>query len=418
MRSMNRLYHISLVVCTVLVAAWAVFGFRAYFAVAQSNIRQEIENLHIQINDKRESVKKLEHSIEQVKRKISEKQLETVSLQNQLAILENRTTQVGLEINATQEKIEEIALEIEALGGEINLTQDQIERYKKMISEFVRTLHYEQDQNFIEILAGYDNVSDFYNRLQYLQTIEEDLGSNAQSLRIARVNLEEKKSLTEARKSSYDRLQSELKEKKIDLEEQAAAKKELFDQAELTSRVQQTLLSNLRNQYQAIEGEISSIEREVRKKLDLEEQINGSDTGSLLTWPTDGRYITARFRDPTYPYRHVFEHNAIDIRAAQGTPLRAAKAGYVGRAKHCSTSSCYSYVMIIHSGGISTVYGHLSNITVGEEQFVTRGDIIGYSGATPGTVGAGPFVTGPHLHFEVRKDGIPVNPIDYLIKDW
>jgi len=415
---MKLIYHGSLLLCTFLVGAWAIFGFHAYSAVAQSTIKKEIEDLNLQINEKRESVKKLEHSIEQVKRKIEEKQLEAVSLQNQLAILENRTTQVELEITATQEKIEEIQLEIEALGGEINLTQDQIDRYKKMISEFVRTLHYEQDQNFIEILAAYDNVSDFYNRLQYLQTIEEDLGSNAQSLRIAKVDLEEKKELTEERKASYDKLQDDLEEKKQDLEEQKTAKQEIFDQTELSSRVQQTLLGNLRKQYQAIEGEISAIEREVRKKLDLEDQLSGDDSGSLLTWPTDGRYITARFRDPSYPYRHVFEHNAIDIRAAQGTPIRASKAGYVGRAKYCSSSTCYSYVMIIHSGGISTVYGHLSKINVSEEQFVTRGDIIGYSGGTPGTIGAGPFVTGPHLHFEVRKDGIPVNPLNFLIKDW
>lgn len=415
---MKRVYHLSLLLCAVLVGAWAIFGFHAYSAVAQSTIKKEIEDLHLQINEKRESVKKLEHSIEQVKRKIEEKELEAVSLQNQLAILENRTTQVELEINATQEKIEEIQLEIEALGGEINLTQDQIERYKQMISEFVRTLHYEQDQTFVEILAAYDNVSEYYNRLQYLQTIEEDLGSNAQSLRIAKTELEQKKELTQDRKASYDVLQAELQQKRLDLEEQAAAKQELYEQTELSSRVQETLLGSLRKQYQQIEGEISSIEREVRKKLDLEEQISGEDSGSMLTWPTDGRYITARFRDPSYPYRHVFEHNAIDIRAAHGTPLRAAKAGYVGRAKHCSSSSCYSYVMIIHSGGISTVYGHMSKIIVSEEQFVTRGDIIGYSGGTPGTVGAGPFVTGPHLHFEVRKNGIPVNPLEYLVKDW
>ena len=137
-----------------------------------------------------------------------------------------------------------------------------------------------------------------------------------------------------------------------------------------------------------------------------------------LSWPVPSRYITARFRDPTYPYRNVFEHNAIDIRAAHGTALRAASDGYVARARRCSTWRCYSYTMLIHANGISTVYGHMSKIVVAQDQFVKRGQIIGYSGGTPRTPGAGPFVTGAHLHFAVRKNGIPVNPISYLVKDW
>ncbi len=411
-----KFFSVSLL--TIAIAVWGVFGVASYSVLAQSNIREEIDNLNDQISEKRISVKKLEHSIEQVKRKIEEKKLESVSLQNQLAILENHTTQVELEISATEERIEEIELEIEALGGEIVLTEDQITRYKRMIGEFVRTLHYEQDQNFLEVLAAYDSVSDFYNRLQYLQTIEKDLGSNAKALKLAKGELEQKKSLTVDRKESYDKLKSQLSDKKLDLVEQSSAKNDLLDQTELSKRVQGTLLANLKKQYQSIESEILAAEREVRKRLDLEERLSGVDGGSLLSWPTDGRYITARFRDPSYPYRHVFEHNAIDIRAAHGTPLRSAKAGYVARAKRCSSPSCYSMVSIVHSGGLSTVYGHMSKILVAEDQFVTRGDIIGYSGGTPGTNGAGPFVTGPHLHFEVRKEGIPVNPLDHLVKDW
>jgi len=86
----------------------------------------------------------------------------------------------------------------------------------------------------------------------------------------------------------------------------------------------------------------------------------------------------------------------------------------VARAKTCSLASCYAYVLIIHTGNLSTLYGHLSQIYITGDQFVNKGDVVGLSGGRPGTVGAGPFVTGPHLHFEVRSNGIPVDPMGYL----
>ena len=64
--------------------------------------------------------------------------------------------------------------------------------------------------------------------------------------------------------------------------------------------------------------------------------------------------------------------------------------------------------MVIHTSGLATLYAHLSQINVQADQFVSRGDILGFVGSTG-------LSTGPHLLFEASKDGIPVNPLDYLL---
>ncbi|PIT86957.1 MAG: hypothetical protein COU33_00330, partial [Candidatus Magasanikbacteria bacterium CG10_big_fil_rev_8_21_14_0_10_43_6] len=376
--------------------------------------------LNDKILSKKEKVKQLEKSIAEYKEKINQKRLEAVSLSNQMAILDNRVAQVELDIEATEEKIDSLSLEIEALVLIIEDKEVSIAHQKELMGELLRTIHYNDEKKYIEIAAAYDNFSEFYNQVQYVHTVEQNLGASARGLRLAKEELEQKKEATTERKESYETLQQDLKDKRKDLDEQLFAKQDLLAQTHSSELTFNTLLGSLKNQYQQIENEIAGIEQEIRKKLEAEDKFKGfeSDDETILSWPTQSRYITARFHDPDYPYRHVFEHNAIDIRAAHGTPIKAVASGYVARARHCSVSTCYAYTMLVHSGGVSTVYGHMSQILVSEDQFVTRGDVIGYTGGTPGTVGAGPFVTGPHLHFEVRKNGIPVNPLGYLIRDY
>ena len=121
-----------------------------------------------------------------------------------------------------------------------------------------------------------------------------------------------------------------------------------------------------------------------------------SATGRFI-WPIGGT-ITQRF---------AWYHKGADIATAYGTPILAADAGRVVVAGWPANEGYGNRVMIDHGNGYTTLYAHMASISVSAGQTVNRGDKIGLEGSTGRS-------TGPHLHFEVRKNGVPVNPFDYL----
>ncbi|MFA7682053.1 MAG: M23 family metallopeptidase [Candidatus Peribacteraceae bacterium] len=131
-----------------------------------------------------------------------------------------------------------------------------------------------------------------------------------------------------------------------------------------------------------------------------------------LSWPVEPRYgLSARYLDTEYQQQFGIPHRAIDIPVEQESLVRAAADGVV--AAVIDNGMGYNYLILEHAGG-STLYGHMLNFLVTEGQYVKRGDPIARSGGMPGTPGAGPLSTGPHVHFEVIADGVHVDPLQYL----
>lgn len=402
-------------IITLASGAFLIIGAELAQAQTAPTAKAEVEVLNQEIAARKDKIKQLEETIANYKKQISEKQTEGVSLRNQLGILDQRVAHLAADIELTVERIKQAELEIEALNLAIQAKNQIIAKQKVIITQLVQTINARSQTNPVEILVSYQSFADFYNELKYFEGLYKDLGQSVWRLRLAKEDLDKTKQQVEEKRQTYQALKKDLEEKRQDLDEQIGFKRNLLAETKSSEQRYRTLLSSLKQQYQVIEQEVRTFEAQVRKKLAEQDKLaRGTDV--LFSWPTDSRYITARFHDPEYPFRRVFEHSGLDIRAAPGTPIRATAAGYVARARRCLLSSCYSYVLIVHTGNLSTVYGHLSNVAVTDDAFVNRGDVIGQSGGTPGTPGAGPFVTGPHLHFEVRLNGIPVDPLGYLVQ--
>ena len=163
-------------------------------------------------------------------------------------------------------------------------------------------------------------------------------------------------------------------------------------------------LATLSAQERADAGEIDSLQ-EVSAELAAKIQAAQSHstvrhTGSgQLSWP-----VSAPITSP-FGWRWGRMHEGVDLGAAYGTPIAAAGSGTV---IYAGWLGGYGNLTVIdHGGGLATAYGHQSRIAVSVGQQVTRGEIIGYVGSTGHS-------TGPHLHFEVRVNGQPVDPLGYL----
>jgi len=123
--------------------------------------------------------------------------------------------------------------------------------------------------------------------------------------------------------------------------------------------------------------------------------------------PVEAMKMTSEYGMRNHPIlRQRKRHNGVDLAAARGTPVYATADGMVGVAKYFGSYG--NYVQIEHGGELETRYGHLSSYIVAAGDMVTKGELIGYVGSTGRS-------TGPHLHYEVRVDGEPVNPIPYMV---
>lgn len=378
----------------------------------EEQVNVEIKELNKEIQSKKSRIKKIQDQQKIYSDSIRQKQKEGANLNNQLAILDNRLAKAELDIESVEVEIDRINLEIRKVNIEINNKDKEIEREKEHIANVLKLIYKQNRVTTLEIILLNNSLTDFINQLKYLEDISEELGDSLETLKIYKEELEKNKlDLDEKNKEMLD-LKEELKDKEIVLEGEKVSKIFILEQVKDSEEEYQRLLAKARQEQEQAAAEIVSLEKSVRAKISKlsGRELKFNDNG--IIWPVLKNVITSYFHDPDYPFRYIFEHPAIDIRAAQGTTIKAAASGYVARTKLSGPG--YGYIMIVHGDGLATVYGHVSGIYVNEDEYVIQGQAIGRSGGIPGTPGAGWLTTGPHLHFEVRLNGIPVNPLEYL----
>ena len=378
------------------------------------SVDDEIKALNDKISAQKKQMDSLTEKQKAYQDMIDQKRQDKDNLLNQLSILDNRTAKAQLDIDSTNLEIDKTNLEIKKIQLDMENVDSEIETEKQHIGNLLRLAYKEDQVSTMEMLLLNNSLSEFLSQAKYLENTNDKIKESLDNLQNKKDQLDKSRLSLNDKNTQLATLKTELEQKVGDLDYEKQSKGVILEETKSSEAEYQNLLAQAKKEQLQAEAEVYSMEKLVRQKMSQKDKEKLQSGSADITWPIPKNTITTYFHDPDYPYRKIIgEHPAIDIRSPQGSVLRAAGDGYVARVKFDGSTS-YAYIMIVHSNGLSTVYGHVSAVSVTADQYVHQGDVIGRTGGAPHGIGSGPFTTGSHLHFEVRKDGIPVNPLDYL----
>ncbi len=409
---MKHRVHIALFLGSVFTALGAGF-FAVHFVSAQDSgsTKEAVDDLNESVKDKRDRIQEIDNLIGNYRDRIEEQEAKQSTLANEILLLENKIKEKELSVLRAQEEIEVLELEIDALQKAIERHEEQIAVQKELVGKLIRRINQTDEVTTLDILLTRGSLSEFFDHVERIKSVEESLGSSVSDLKEEKLALDAARTQQETKYELLIEQEEKLKMERNLLVGEQNFKTSLIAETEQSQEEFERIIYELRQQQQQTSDDIARLEDQLREKLDaVDDALARGDI--LLSWPVDpSRGITTLFHDSSYPFRHLFEHSGLDLRASVGTPIKAPAGGYI--AWHRRGRLYGNYMMVIHPGGIATVYAHLSKFVAPADSYVERGDVIALTGGMPGHPGAG-LSTGPHLHFEVRQNGIPVDPENFL----
>lgn len=324
------------------------------------------------------------------------------ALDSELSDLSERIGTLKGQLTRAQQKVAALTDELQEVLGELDVTQDQfteraIEAYKSGPGAYIETI------------LDSSSFSDLADKITYWEAA---LDSDAEL--IDQISL--LRDQTDMRREVILEKQHEITIAKRQLEADRAEIAQIRKQHAVVLAEREALLSEkegLLGEVEAKRAYYDALQDQLEEESERIESIIASSTstggtpvgGGQFVWPANGP-VTSGYGYRTHPiFGDQRMHTGIDIGAGYGAPVFAADTGTV---TYAGTMSGYGNVIIIdHGGGLASTYNHLSAQSVSQGSTVQRGTVIGAVGCTG-------YCTGPHLHFEVRVNGSPVDPMPYL----
>ena len=365
------------------------------------------------------------HSVDS---KIQTLQGRLAAQKRQAAGLESRVADYTTRIRALEARVGDVSLRLATLESDLRLHRKRLDalnglftlqttRYHSLQRQYATArlrlerrlvdIYESSDTSTVDVVLGATDVQSAIDRVEYMNEIALQDRHVAKQVADAKTRARQARQRTVSLRSTVGGetrvIAARTSQARAVRDELAGARNSLAGSRDHVK----VALDKLTTAQQAEAGEIDALQA---ASAQLAEQIRSAQARSSvgpaatpsaagLIWPVSGPVTSP------YGYRWGRLHEGIDIGVPTGTPIHAAADGTV---IYCGWESGYGNLVVIdHGNGIATAYGHQNAIAATCGQHVLQGDIIGYVGSTGHS-------TGPHLHFEVRVDGNPVDPLGYL----
>ena len=354
------------------------------------------------------------------------------SLQAKIAAAQSQESRLQSDIGSIETKIRTlegqvggVSTQLDSLERDLRLQQERLNRIRALYrfqSEQLDSYQHEynismgrlnarliemyesEDPTTLDVLLSSESIGDFLDRVDYVHEIDAQDVSITTQVHGARDrwrNVRAKTKVTKARVESVTRTIAVRTAQVRDEKERLLISEKGLSQLKGRKKTQLASVQESKAEYLHEVSGLQAASSQVTATLQTSgsTSYDSSPSSSGLIWPVNGPVVSP------FGWRWGRMHEGIDIGVGYGTPIHAAASGTV---VYSGWMSGYgNFVIIDHGGGMATAYGHQSSIAAGNGQSVSQGQVIGYVGCTG-------HCFGPHLHFEVRINGSPVNPMGYL----
>lgn len=334
------------------------------------------------------------------------------SVSEQLRQIEGQLRQATTELNTITEQRVAVENDITLNERQLAEAQKRLEGREAVFYKRVRDIYINGRLSYLDVVIGSKDFSDFANRLEVLKRIIDSDINLISEIKKERAQIEAHKKKLEEDRAKLVELEKAALAKQAEIEQKKAERNVVLQKAQNDRAVAMQAIEELN----ASSAQISAMlkERQAARAAAAAAAAQSAGQGSSYTWvqgtgqlgwPVSGE-ITSPYGYRVHPiWGTTIYHSGIDIGVDEGTPVHAADSGVI---VWSGWMGGYGYAVVIdHGNGLSTLYGHNSELAVDEGQSVYKGQVVAYAGSTGNS-------TGPHVHFEVRENGDPVDPMGYL----